>query len=269
MKLNEAKRELVSRLASVTDEAALEAELILEHFTGASRAELLFSGADISPGTLEKIEDAVQRRLSHEPLQYILGEWGFMGLEFYTRPGALIPRQDTETLCEEALRLIAERDYKTVLDICTGTGCIAVSIAKLSAAEVAASDISRRALELARKNAERNGADITFFEADLFDGLGKFDLIAANPPYIAESERGSLSPEVLHEPELALFGGPDGLDIYRRIAAEAAEHMEPGGALLLEVGLGQAEAVRALFPENEAAVIKDLNGVERVVRIDR
>lgn len=268
MKLKEAKRALAARLARVTDEAALEAELILERFTGASRAELVFSDAEISPEALEKTEAAVQRRLSREPLQYVLGEWYFMGLPFEVSPGALIPRQDTETLCEEALRLIKERGYKSVLDICTGTGCIAVSLAKLSEASVEAADISPACVRLAERNAKANGVSVNVRQADLFSGAGKYALITANPPYIAEAERGTLSQEVLHEPELALFGGPDGLELYRRISAECAEHIEPGGALLLEVGIGQAESVRALFPHNGSAVIRDLNGVERVVRVD-
>ena len=259
-----------ARLLSITEEAALEARLLLARVTGMEPSRAALSEEPLSPEAEEALEELIKRRLRREPIQYLLGEWGFMGLPFFVSPAALIPRQDTELLCEEALRLIAERGYKSALDICTGTGCIAVSIERLSKTPVImeASDISAEALALAERNAERNSAQVLFRRADLFGGAGEYDLVTANPPYISEEDMKSLEPELSYEPRLALFGGEDGLALYRRIAREAETHIRRGGVLLLEVGAGEAEAVRGLFPERETAVIKDLNGVERVVRID-
>ena len=263
----EAPKKTEAALSSVTDEARFEAELLLSRITGRQAARIRIDPAGIEPERLEELDRAVERRLKREPLQYVLGEWYFMGLPFRVSPAALIPRQDTETLCEEALRLIRERGYRTLLDICTGTGCIAISLKTLSGIETAASDISPEALALARENAAKNGAEISFFEADLFEGLGKYDIVTANPPYIPAPEMAALQEEVRFEPALALEGGSDGLDCYRRIAEEAPAHINNGGALLMEVGCGQAEAVAAMFPERETTVIKDLNGIDRVVGI--
>ena len=168
MKLNEARRALTARLAAVTDEAVLEADLIMEYATGLKKAGILFSDAELLPRETEAIDAAAKRREAHEPLQYILGRWGFMGLEFYTRPGALIPRQDTETLAEHAVCIIRERGYKTALDICTGTGCIAVSLAVLTDADVEASDISPLCAELARQNATDGVTEATNEKGELF-----------------------------------------------------------------------------------------------------
>ncbi len=268
MKLDEARRALCARLAAVTDEAAYEADLIMEHATGRKKAELLFSEDELLPEEAAAIDAAARRRESREPLQYILGRWGFMGLEFYTRPGALIPRQDTETAVEAAIWLIKERGYKTALDICTGTGCIAVSLAKLTDADVEASDVSPLCAELARENARANSVKLRVRAADLFSGAGRYDIITANPPYLSGGDMARLQPELEFEPALALAGGPDGLDFYRRIAAEAGGHINPGGALVLEVGAGQAEAVRGMFPGRPVCIIPDLNGMDRAVVID-
>ena len=273
MTAREALAMIKERLSSVSDEAAAEARLIVSAATGLPAGLLRLEERALTPEEEGFIVSAVERRLRREPLQYVLGEWSFMGLDFFVSPAALIPRQDTETLCEEALRLIAERKYRSMLDICTGTGCIATAVKRLAAEKgreisVEASDISPDAVALAKKNAEKNGVGVDFRCADLFGGAGKYDLITANPPYIPDEDMEKLAPELAFEPRLALCGGEDGLDLYRRIAAEAEEHILPGGALLLEVGAGEAEAVVSLFPERETAVTEDLNGVRRVVRID-
>ena len=221
----------------------------------------------ISPAQVEKIKEWVSRRCTREPLQYILGEWELMGLPFRVDARALIPRQDTETLVEAALGLIKERGYRTVLDLCCGTGCIGISLAALSGAAVTLADISADALALARENAEKNGVCARVTETDLFSNIKRsFDLIACNPPYLSDADMAALQREVRFEPALALYGGADGLDFYRRIRTEYAAHLNPGGALLLEVGFGQAAAVCALFGEN-AYALRDLCGVERVVAV--
>ncbi len=201
-------------------------------------------------------------RLKGTPIQYVLGEWEFMGLTFHTRPCALIPRQDTETLCEEALRI----GGGSVLDMCCGTGCIGISLARLGGMEVAFSDISSECIALTRENATMNGVAGRFFQGDLFENvIGKYSLICCNPPYIPSTDIPSLQREVLWEPLLALDGGDDGLELYRRIALDYKKHLLPGGHLLLEVGCGQAEQVMEIFGGGYA--LKDLCGIERVVVI--
>ena len=213
-------------------------------------------------------EEAARRRAAGEPLQYILGEWSFMGLPFYTDERALIPRQDTELLCETAIRLIQERGYASVLDLCTGSGCIAVSIAKNTGVAVTASDVSADALALAQENAELNEVSIAFIESDLFRKIeGKFDLICCNPPYLSQADMDQLQTEVKFEPKLALFGGEDGLDVYRSIAAAYREHLNDGGTLLLEIGSTQAESAASLFSA-KTSVQNDLGGNPRLLIVE-
>ena len=267
--IREALRAAQAALAPVAgEEAAREARLFFCHALGWDMARLLSRQSDIFPGEYEKmLEEMLARRLAGEPLQYILGEWELMGLPFRVDARALIPRQDTETLVEAALGLIKERGYRTVLDLCCGTGCIGISLAALSGAAVTLADISVDALALARENAEKNGVCARVMETDLFSNItGSFDLIACNPPYLSDADMAALQREVRFEPALALYGGEDGLDFYRRIRTEYAAHLNPRGALLLEVGFGQAAAVCALFGEN-AYVLRDLCGVERVVAV--
>lgn len=208
------------------------------------------------------------RRAAREPLQYILGETEFMGLTFHVEPGVLIPRADTEILVEKALAWM--KPGARVLDIGTGSGAIAVSLAKLGRqAQVTAVDVSDRALEIARQNAKRNGAAVEFVKSDCFSALKgrKYDMIVSNPPYISEDEMRGLMPEVTREPELALFGGADGLDFYRRISREAPEYLNEGGCLLFEIGWLQKDAVSALVKAHigEPFALRDYGQNWRVV----
>lgn len=212
------------------------------------------------------------RRAAREPLQYILGETEFMGLTFHVEPGVLIPRADTEILVEKALAWM--KPGARVLDIGTGSGAIAVSLAKLGRqAQVTAVDVSDRALEIARRNAERNGAAVEFVKSDCFSALKgrKYDMIVSNPPYISENEMRGLMPEVTREPELALFGGADGLDFYRRISREAPEYLNEGGCLLFEIGWLQKDAVSALVKAHigEPFALRDYGQNWRVVGAKR
>jgi release factor glutamine methyltransferase len=213
-----------------------------------------------------------------EPLAYLIGRREFFSLDFEVTPAVLIPRPETETLVGAALEFIAAHPDSRVLDLGTGSGAIAVSIAASAPrARIVATDLSAAALAVARRNAERHGAGarVEFRRADLFEPLdsgaplGRFDLIVSNPPYIEDAALASLAPEVARfEPRCALVGGPDGLDFYRRIARAAREHLEPGGATMLEVGAGQAGRVAALLADAgmaPAAVINDLAAVARVV----
>jgi protein-(glutamine-N5) methyltransferase, release factor-specific len=246
------RRELIDALRPAAGaEAEIEAKFLLE----ASADEVW-------------LRAAVARRLKGEPLQYILGEWEFMGLPFFVGPGALIPRQDTETLCEAALGWLKTRPGARVLDLCCGTGCIGVSLSKLGGARVSFADVSSEAMALAKRNAQHNGVDGEFYESDLLDSVpGVYDLIACNPPYLTAAEMENCQKELTFEPALALFGGEDGLDFYRRLAAAWADHVAPGGLLLLEIGHTQGAAVRGLFPG--ARILKDICGLDRVAWVER
>lgn len=247
----------------------LDAEYLLAAALEVNRLPMLMDkGRLLSDGQAAAFAGTVARRKGREPLQYILGEQSFMGFSFRADPRALIPRQDTEAVCEAALRHL--RSGMRALDLCTGTGAIAVSLKKLCpGAHVTASDLCADALSLARENAKRLEADVRFVQGDLFAPFGGevFDLIVSNPPYVPDSLRGRLQPEVEKEPPLALFAGADGLAFYRRIIGEAPEYLRPGGVLVLETGDGEAPAVEELLKEafENIAVFKDLSGLPRGV----
>lgn len=267
-------RESVFKLqeAGIAD-AKTDTFLLLEAAADITKAEyLLDPDKQLTASEYELFDGFLKRRMQHEPCQYIIGHTEFYGLSFLVNEHVLIPRQDTELLVEEALKTTAEDS--AVLDLCTGSGAVAVAIKHTHpGAAVTALDISKEALETAKKNAEQNGCEIEFLLSDLFEELGterKFDVIVSNPPYISETEYETLMPEVKdHEPSLALLAGEEGLDIYRRLIAEAPRYLAKGGALLVEIGCSQAEAVSRLFKENgfkEIKVTKDLADLDRVVR---
>lgn len=232
-----------------------------------SSALLAHTEPGLAPAQRARLDEALARRLRGEPLQYILGEWEFMGLPIRVRRGALIPRQDTETLAERALALAKERNYHSALDLCCGSGCVGIALAALGGMSATATDVSTDCVALTEENAALNGISLTVRQGEWFAPVAgeAFDLIVSNPPYLTAADMAALQPEVACEPALALYGGEDGLSGYRAIAREYASHLAPGGALLLEVGAGQAEAVRELFGGGE--VFPDLNGVGRVVQV--
>ena len=252
---------------------AVDSVWIAEDILKMTRAALRFEEhAALESGKLAELNACLERRMAGEPVQYILERADFMGLKFYVDKRVLIPRQDTETLVENAIVELQGRDAPKVLDLCCGSGCIGLSIASLVPhAKVTLSDISGDTLDVAKKNAKALDAEVSFRHGDLFRAVGKekFDLIASNPPYIPAADMEVLQREVRFEPELALYGGEDGLDIYRRIAAEAAAHLNEGGALLMEVGEGEARDVLNLVQEHmdcaDSGIIRDLNGIERIV----
>lgn len=224
---------------------------------------------ELSEEQLREYEIALKKRAEHIPLQYIVGETEFMGLKFKVNSSVLIPRQDTETLVEEALKAI--KPGMRVLDLCTGSGCIIVSILRNCAGvEGYAADSSRQALNVAKENARLNNVMVHFERSDLFAGIkGTFDVIVSNPPYIPSPEIVRLMPEVsCFEPLEALDGGEDGLCFYRRIAGSLEEFLNPGGRVFFEVGHDQAEAVSRMLREAgflEVRATKDLARKERVV----
>lgn len=257
--------------------AKVEARLLLAHVLKCRPIDLLVrfeeQPADADRTTFREL---IKRRVDGWPVAYLLGEKEFFLLPFEVTPAVLIPRPETETLVAEAVALLKKQPAPVALDLCTGSGCIAVSVARgAKEARVTATDVSPDALDVARRNAQRNGvADrIDFRAGDLFAALppgAAFDLIATNPPYVAQSELAGLQPEVRdHEPRLALDGGPDGLAFYRRIASGVGAVMKPGAWLLAEIGATQRDAVTALFaerPELEVVkTLKDMDGHARVV----
>lgn len=257
------------------DSPRLTIELILAHVLQKKRLELYLEFERVlNEPTLAILRELVRRRAAGEPLQYVLGRAEFYGLEFAVDKRVLIPRPETELLVAEVVAACRGREALAILDVGTGSGCIAVALARnLPQVTLTATDRSSRALELARANALRHGvADrIRFIESDLFAALGggSFDWIVSNPPYIAAAEAGSLPREVRkHEPPEALFGGADGLDVIRRLIVGAPPFLKPGGRLALEIGAGQSEAVQKLFAQARYQVEKvarDLQNHERLI----
>ena len=252
----------------------VDARWIAEEALGMTRQALVFEADQaLSHDRLIRLESMLDRRAAGEPVQYILGTADFMGLRLRVTPNVLIPRQDTETLVEAALIDLRQRPGEPeVLDLCAGSGCIGLSLASLAPhARVTLADVSREALDVARDNMRILGLKTELRQGDLFEAVDdrRYDVIVSNPPYIPRPALDGLQREVRFEPRLALDGGEDGLDCYRRISAGAAAHLNPGGSLYLEVGIDEAEAVltllKAQLPCHEAGVIKDLNGVDRVV----
>ena len=253
--------------ARQTPDAALDAEYLLAEALHTPRLSLRLQKTRLLSETeLQVFNAMLDRRAAREPLQYILGTQMFMGLEIKTDCRALIPRFDTECVCEAAIARV--RDGMEVLDLCTGTGAIALAIKHARPnARVTGTDISGDALALARENARRLGLDAAFLQGDLFQAVHtrRFGLIVSNPPYIPDGLCGQLQREVEREPALALFGGADGLDFYRRIAAEAPDRLLPGGWLVLETGDGEGDAVAALLRPRFEEITRfgDWNGLER------
>ena len=266
--------EILARVLEEEREAQLDARLLLEHVCGTNLQTLLLDGE--RPVSVEEAglyREYVSRRIGREPLAYILGERDFMGLVFEVNKDVLIPEQDTENLIEEIMRDVYDSDR--ILDLCTGSGCILLSLLKYSNGTTGVgTDLSERAVAVAKKNAERLGlADRTDLRCgDLFDPIRpeeRFDIIVSNPPYIRSSTIEQLAPEVsVHEPRMALDGGEDGLSFYRKIIPGAVRHLVTGGLLFLEIGYDQAEAVQSLMKQAgyyDVRAIKDYGGNDRIV----
>lgn len=254
----------------------LEAELLLAQVLGVDRMRIILDNdRPLQPRELASYRELIVRRRSHEPVAYIRGEREFYGRVFRVDQRVLIPRPDTEALVETALLRTRHISMSgRALDICTGSGCVATSFAlERPTWQVTGADISRDAIDVARENAARLGAiwNVRWLVGDLFTPIvnERFDLITANPPYIAESEAPTLSRDIHdHEPHLALFGGREGLDIIERIVREAPRYLRRGGVLAMEIGAGQADKVAELFEESGFSEIeraRDYGGHERVI----
>ena len=251
-------------------EAQLDARLLLEEVCGTDHNTLLCHGdREVSEAEEEQYRKALEQRAVHVPLQHLLGYQEFMGLRFQVNEYVLIPRQDTEILVEEAMRYL--HDGMRILDLCTGSGCILLSLLHYSNdCEGVGVDISQEALQVAAQNAELLGIRADFLKSDLYEKVtGKFDLLVSNPPYIERAIIPTLMEEVReYDPYIALDGGEDGLDFYRRIIGGAQDYLKRGGQILMEIGSGQAKAVSELLREagfKEIDVCRDFAGLDRVV----
>lgn len=215
--------------------------------------------------------EAIEKLVNDIPIQYIINKQEFMKMEFYVDENVLIPRQDTEIVVQEAINIINDNKLQDVLDMCTGSGAIAISIAKYtSASKIIASDISKKSLSIAKKNATKNEVldRVQFVNSNMFKNIDeKYDLIISNPPYIRKQDINNLDENVKKEPIIALDGGEDGLSFYRIIEKEAYNHLKENGYLVLEIGYDQKNEVMEIFSEKYTDIVckKDLAGNDRVI----
>ena len=237
----------------------------------------------LPPDELLAVRGLIERRVGREPLQYLIGTQEFCGLEFAVNAAVLIPRPETELLVEYVAQRIPSEQQATIVDVCTGSGCIAVAIARLRpCARVIATDLSHRSLAVARQNATRHAVceRITWLEGDLLGPLagqdleGRLDVIVSNPPYIAEADWATLQPEVrLFEPRGALVAGPQGTELHERLLQEAGRYLAPGGAMIMEIGAGQARLIRRIVDQIPGLrfhrLVYDAAGLERVVIVEQ
>jgi release factor glutamine methyltransferase len=254
-----------------------EIEILFTDILGCRRDELyLNKNIKLSPSQKEFIISALKRKALGEPLQYILGKTEFMGLEFKLNQDVFIPRPETEILVEYTLNLIShlEKNYLKILDLCTGSGCIAISLAKYITEKnivFYACDLSYQALKVAKINAKINQVEINFLNTDLFKAIksNSFDIIVSNPPYVPKGEIDKLSKEISYEPRMALDGGEDGLDFFRRIIGEVGFYLKDDGFLIMEIGFGQLNSIKNLFKNSKNLriidCIKDYSNIERVI----
>lgn len=266
MKLSEIRRISKLKLKDNSIEE-LDADFIIAQILGES-ITTLFQDREIDEGIVKQINDCINKRLKHIPVEKIFNKAYFYGMEFYVDNNVLTPRSETELLVEVALKYINNKKNVKILDLCTGSGAIACAVKKNSNAEVDAVDISSKALEVAKKNAKNLNLDINFIKSDMFTIVKeKYDLIISNPPYIETEVCKTLESEVKdNDPIISLDGGEDGLCFYREIARNMI-YLNSNGVLLLEIGYNQAESVRDIFKNYNVEIIKDYNNLDRVVVI--
>ena len=284
MNLSELYNSFTDAFRETSDSPSADAAILICHCLGITRTQLVLSPNEEIPQ--EKLEELMRIKAAREngkPVAYLTGERGFYECVFSVSPDTLIPRADTETLVEEAVADIAEtfedRPEIRILDLCCGTGCIGISVAKVLSevfdkVTLVLSDVSEKAMDVCRKNAEdlieEDNIEVTFNTGNLFEGLdGVFDAVLSNPPYIATSVIPTLEKQVQFEPVLALDGGADGLDFVRKIAASAKDHLVPGGILQMEIGYDQGKEARDILRKEgyrKISVIKDLEDCDRVVK---
>ncbi len=275
-----AVKDAVAQLTAVgIDSARLDAEMLMAETLRVERSRLFFHrDGMLDDASLARFRSLVMRRANGEPVSYIVGRREFWSLDFIVTRAVLTPRPETELLVETAIKLLAAKSAPRILDLGAGSGAIAVALAKeIPSAEIVAADISKDALEIALANARRHGVEkrTSFVAGDLFEAVAemKFDAIVSNPPYIREADIAALPRDVRNfEPLVALDGGADGLDFYRRIAREAPDYLNAGGFVAVEIGARMGEEVAPLFAEagfDDVRIEKDLAGLERVLSARR
>lgn len=256
------------------EDFVFEAKQIIKHITGLSSSEILMNYTNkLSEFQSNNLTAIIKQRELRYPLQYIFGEWSFYGRDFYVGPGVLVPRADTETVIEVCLDFLKGRKEPKILDLCAGSGCIGITLAKEKEDSTCIMiEKYPEAMRYAERNIARNKAEnARVIAGDIFEGTAsgeKYDLIVSNPPYIAENGAEEVSPETKYEPETALFGGTDGLEFYRVITENYKGSLKQNGMLCFEVGIGQANNVKEILRNAGFANIgakKDLNGIERAV----
>ena len=256
------------------NEAKVEVRLLIEHFAGYSLVDILM-GKKLTEDKLKIVEEKAKLRAkTHEPIQYIIGLADFMGEKFLVNKDVLIPRDETELLVRKAIEIIKENNFKMVLDMCTGSGCIACMIAKLTNSQAMGVDISTEAIHTAFKNMEKFGLynRAIFRKSDIYSKIRedeKFDLIVSNPPYIPPEEKETIQEEVSYEPDLALYTTDEkGLAFYEKIIKDAPKFLNKGGYLMFELGIGQSTSVAQLMKKagfENIKVLKDLANIDRVI----
>ena len=271
MTVKEAFEEIAERFDKAgVDSPAFEVSVMMEDLLGLPKsAERACPNAVLKPEQEEVLFAAAEKRISGFPLQYIIGNWEFYGRKFFVGEGVLIPRPETELLCEWVLKYYSRSMPPRIIDLCSGSGCIAITLAKeLPGAKVTAVELYDGAFGYLLKNNALHGNCIEAVKGDALVPFGEFDCVVSNPPYITEDEMKELQTEVTFEPETALFGGKDGLDFYRSIAKKWFEHLSTGGVIAFEIGDAQGEDVKNILTENgykNAAVMKDYEGRDRIV----
>lgn len=250
-----------------------EAMCIIEYVFGKKLDRLLIDKPEASYEHINFADNIAYRRITGEPLQYLLGKWEFFGMPFYVGKGVLIPRQDTEILVETAIKAAEKFDAPKIIDLCSGSGCIACAIsANVASAKVYALEKYEKAIGFLNKNIELNNANVSVVEADVLSeniSFSGFDIIVCNPPYLTSSDMKALQKEVSFEPEEALFGGIDGLKFYREITRIWNGRIDSGGILAYEIGMGQENDVEKIMNEynfTNIEFIRDLSGIIRVVK---
>lgn len=257
-------------LEAGVDSPAFEVSVLMEDLLNLPRnPEITVPETVLKPEEEEKLFSAAEKRAKGYPLQYLIGNWEFFGRKFFVGEGVLIPRPETELLCETVLKYFSRTMPPKIVDLCSGSGCIAITLAKeLSGADVTAVELYKGAFEYLERNNAFHGNCVKTALRDALEPFEKFDCVVSNPPYITVEEMKELQTEVTFEPKTALFGGTDGLDFYRAIAKNWFEHLNEGGLIAFEIGDTQGEAVKNILTENgykNAAVIKDYENRDRVV----
>ena len=256
--------------AAGIEDPEFEAGVLLEDIGGQAPAAVqLCPETELSEERAAAVAKAAKRRSGGYPLQYIIGSWDFYGRRFACGEGVLIPRAETELLCECVIKYFAKRPAPRIVDLCSGTGCIAITLAKeIPGAKVAAVELYDGAMKYLEQNNAAFGGCVSAVQGDALVPFGEFDCVVSNPPYVAAKEMPTLQREVLAEPETALLGGEDGLDFYRAIAKNWYEHIAPGGFIAFEIGETQGRAVENLLKENGyygVSVWEDYAGIDRIV----